>query len=394
MNMRRQVKFRELVTWITGALLLCVTIAYAPEGDQIDWDKARQLRRRERQGQTLTVEEKEYLERAKKIRRRGRGQAKPGRAREQLVEKSSTGLIPLTDMASKDKYKGEDGGLYGSGRNRPPKAHQEAAQKQLVKIRCLDAKGNPSAGGKIAMISVGMSNTTREFSRFKEIADAYKDKSPYLVIVDCAQGDRDVADWADPKLERYKTVWPTVHKRLKEAGVTAEQVQVAWLKQARKVPDRHGDFPKHAREFQGHLAALVNALKQNFPNLRILYLSSRIYAGYANTALNPEPYAYENAFPIRWVIQEQIKGSEKLNYDPQRGKVTAPVLLWGPYLWADGIKGRKIDNLVYKREDLARDGTHPSKSGMTKVAQQLLKFFKKDPNARTWFVAPDALKKE
>ena len=131
---------------------------------------------------------------------------------------------------------------------------------------------------------------------------------------------------------------------------------------------------------------LIQLLKKKFPNLRIVYLSSRIYAGYATTTLNPEPYAYESAFVVRRLIQQQVRGDRELNYDPARGEVKAPLLLWGPYLWANGVKGRKIDDLVYTREDLAGDGTHPSISGRKKVAEQLLKFFKTDPNARGWFL--------
>jgi lysophospholipase L1-like esterase len=55
-------------------------------------------------------------------------------------------------------------------------------------------------------------------------------------------------------------------------------------------------------------------------------------------------------------------------------------------LWGDGVTPRKEDGLVWKREDLAGDGTHPSESGRKQVAQLLLGFFKSDPYARGWFV--------
>ena len=41
--------------------------------------------------------------------------------------------------------------------------------------------------------------------------------------------------------------------------------------------------------------------------------------------------------------------------------------------------------LVWKREDLAGDGTHPSQSGRQKVAELLLTFFKTSMNAKGWF---------
>ena len=76
-----------------------------------------------------------------------------------------------------------------------------------------------------------------------------------------------------------------------------------------------------------------------------------------------------------------------MNWDPAKGEVKAPLLLWGPYLWADGITPRKSDGLVYKRKDLGPDGTHPSQEfGRQKVAEQILKFFKTDPLAKGWFL--------
>jgi lysophospholipase L1-like esterase len=49
---------------------------------------------------------------------------------------------------------------------------------------------------------------------------------------------------------------------------------------------------------------------------------------------------------------------------------------------------RKSDGLVWKREDLVGDGTHPSDSGRQKVSDMLLNFVKTDPLAKTWFVEP------
>ena len=62
----------------------------------------------------------------------------------------------------------------------------------------------------------------------------------------------------------------------------------------------------------------------------------------------------------------------------------APWLAWGPYIWTDGAKGRK-DGWVWLREDNGPDGTHPSRQGRDKVAQQLLAFFEKDPTTQPWF---------
>ena len=359
------------------------TVRAEGQAPAIDWNYARQLLEKSRSGQTLTPEEQAYLDRAKEERRKGAGVQPPG---PMPPPRASTGLAPLDQMTAQDKYKGEDGGLYGEGRNVPPPAHQEAARKELAKVAPLDDSGRTAPGGKIALVSIGMSNTTQEFSKFKELAERDSAKSPSLVIVDGAQGGQDAIRWAE---DGDTSPWRVLDRRLQAASVTAPQVQVAWVKHARIRPSAYGDFPKHAEELQGHLLSSLVIAKKRFPNLRVAYLSSRLYAGYATTPLNPEPYAYESAFAVRRLILDQVKGDPRMNWNPAKGEVKVPLLLWGPYLWADGTTPRQSDGLIWNREDLAGDGTHPSPtSGREKVGGLLLKFFKGDPNARGWFVSP------
>ena len=57
----------------------------------------------------------------------------------------------------------------------------------------------------------------------------------------------------------------------------------------------------------------------------------------------------------------------------------SPLLLWGPYLWADGMTPRKSDGLVWQREGPGGRRHPPQRRGRQKVADMLLKFFKTDP---------------
>jgi len=379
---------RSLVAVCLAALcLLACAFAGEPAGG-IDFQRAQELMRKRQQGQTLTEEEQQYLQRAIEARR-----AAQGRPEGAPPPKAATGLVPLPEMGKDDKYKGEDGGLYGQGQNVPPAAHAEAARAALAQVQPLDAEGKPSPDGHVVLMSIGMSNTTQEFSKLCELARKDPLRSPRVVVVDAAFGGADVASWAESRRTQWGTPWEGAERRLKQAGVTPQQVQVVWLKQAKIGPARSGEFPAHARGLADGIATILNLAKERYPNLRIAYLSSRIYAGYATTPLNPEPYAYESAFAVRWLIQEQIKGEPKLNPDPAKGPVKSPLLLWGPYLWGDGTTPRKGDGLVWNREDLAGDGTHPTPtSGAPKVAQMLLRFFQADPLARAWYLSPDALK--
>jgi len=350
------------------------------QDEPIDFEKARQLLLKRRNGGRLTEEEEAYIRRAQEARRR---QQPPGRRPQsrddRMVTGETTGLKPLTEMSADDDYHGEDGGLYGDGKNVPPEGHQRAAEQALAQIQRLNKAGQPADNGRIVFISISMSNATQEFSAFKQIADRDPDKSSSLTIVDCAQGGQAMAEWAPPDARP----WQEALRRIEAAGVTPKQVQVAWIKLANKGP--RGGLEEHGRPLAADTQAVLQNAKARFPNLRIAYLGSRIYAGYAQSALNPEPYAYESAFVARWLIQDQIAGKLKLNYDPTRGEVKSPLLLWGPYFWGDGVTPRKADELVWLREDLAGDGTHPSESGRRKVAEMLLGFFKEDPLARSWF---------
>jgi hypothetical protein len=353
-----------------GLLALCVFLSTIANGqDAIDRDRVRQLYDKARRGEKLTRAERQFLQRALRKLNMSDGDRQ---------EQRSTGFKPLTEMTADDRYKGEDGGLYGGGRNEPPKIHQRAAQEALRKIMPLDEDGKPSQDGKIVFISLGMSNTAGEFAMFKELADRDPQKSPAVCLVNCAVGGAGVSSWA----KHGSRPWETVAQRLRQAHVTAAQVQVAWIKHAEPGPWPDVSRLQYAKEVKRDLAASLEITRSMFPNLRAAYLSSRIYGGY-NTAgfrrTNPEPFAYETAFSVRWVIQDQIKGERK-------GKVERPILLWGPYLWADGVKPRKADQLVWKREDFGQDGVHPSRSGGLKVVTMLLKFFKNDAGTRTWFV--------
>ena len=295
---------------------------------------------------------------------------------------------PLTDMTAEDRYKGEGGGLYGGCRNSPPEAHLKAALAEAAKIRPLDADGKPSPNGKIVVITHGMSNTNLESQRFIEVANAHPRKNPAVVLINGAQGGMDSRKWVEDTPTRSgASPWDKLEDRIKSAGATPLQVQVIWMKHAVSLKNdarmrQFGEFPNYARQLQRDMAQLIVMLKKRYPNLRLIYVSSRSYGGYAATTLNPEPYAYESAFAVRWLIQDQINGAVSLDY--AAGK--APLLLWGPYLWADGEKGRKAGDLVYKREDYRDDGTHPSDSGRQKIAEQLAEFFTTDPTAAGWFL--------
>jgi Cu/Ag efflux protein CusF len=312
------------------------------------------------------------------------GSADARQRRPELKKVDTSKLKALPELGA-GKYQGHEGGLYPGGKNERPADHEKAGLALAKQVRPLDADGKPSADGKIVLVSIGMSNTTQEFSTFKPLADRDPDKDPRLVIVDGAQGGMSAARIVDPKSDSGARFWGEVDRRLKQAGASRQQVQVAWIKQADAGPSE--GFPRYAKNLQERLAKIAQILHERFPNLKLAYLSCRTYGGYARTPLNPEPYAYESGFSVKWLIEQQIKGDAGLNYDEDKGPVKAPWLSWGPYLWANGTT-KNPDGLAYEQSDFVGDGTHPSPSGRRKVAEQLLHFFKTDSTAKIWFVKP------
>jgi hypothetical protein len=214
--------------------------------------------------------------------------------------------VPLNQLTG--TYHGFPGGLYSNGSNTIPASHEAAGIARAKSIRALDTNGNPSANGKYVLLSIGMSNTAQEFCggditvgcspetfMGQAFADPMLNKST-LVIVNGAQGGRDAADWTSSSAQTFNVVRD---QRLTRLGVTERQVQIVWLKQAdagptRSLPDPNAD----TYVLEGYLGSIIRALKIRYPNLQQLFLTSRTYAGYATSTLNPEPYAYESGFSV------------------------------------------------------------------------------------------------
>src|SRR3989338_10357754 len=288
---------------------------------------------------------------------------------------SAAGRIPLPEMTA-GTYKGFAGGLYPDQSNIEPPAHSAAGLARAQSLTPLDTAGKPSPDGRIVLLSVGMSNTTQEFcsasstttscSSWSFMGQASTDgvvNHSTLAIVNGARGGQDAATWDSPGDTNYDSVRIN---RLQPLGLSEKQVQVAWVKQANAGPRDSLPSPQaDAYQLEIALGNIARALKSRYPNLVLVFLSSRIYAGYATTTLNPEPFAYESGLAVKWLIEAQLRQMGGGSIDARAGTLdyragAAPWLGWGPYLWADGMTPRASDGLTWVRADLVSDGTHPS----------------------------------
>jgi hypothetical protein len=299
---------------------------------------------------------------------------------------------PLNDLG-RDQYKGFSGGLYENGSNTVPADHHAdglALAEQIKPIR-----------GKFVLLAVGMSNAAMEFFTFQNVesSDGRVNHSS-MALVRGAQGSMTACAWASAKetprehgckMPRYL---PNQYDRirdevLKPAGLGEDQVEVVWMKNADPrptvaLPSQNAE----AYEYERYIGDTARALRARYPNLKLLFISSRIYAGYARVPLNPEPYAYEYGFSVKWAIQAQINQMRRGLVDPIAGnldykKGAAPWIAWGPYLWADGTAPRS-DRLTWEESDFMADRTHPNAKGREKVAGLLMDFFLHSPYTR-WF---------
>ncbi len=263
---------------------------------------------------------------------------------------------PLTDLGAAEYVRmgvtptGFNGGLYPGGANTRPPEHEAAGLVAAGQIIPRDAAGESSPDGKIGMVSVGMSNTSMEFLRFMEHAAARADINPHLVMVNGALANQTAEKWADPN----GLPWTTLDTELSRRHLTNAQVQVVWIKLTYATG---GAFPDQALQLQGDLTTIIHLLHARFPNLKIVFLSSRTRSYNIYRGLSPEPSAYETGFAVKWLIEQQINGDPALNYDETVGPVAAPYLSWGPYLWIDGQNPR-ADGWSWTGANLT-PGLHP-----------------------------------
>lgn len=307
-------------------------------------------------------------------------------------------LLPVSDLG-RETYLGFQGGLYPGGNNVVPAAHATEGLARAASILPLDAGGNPDPAGKYVLLSIGMSNTTQEFcsgssappcDAWTFMGQAAADASvnhTQLAIVNGAAGGKSASYWDQPTDPDYDRIRDT---RLAPLGLSENQVQVVWLKVANPGPTSSLPAAQaDAYTLVSQLGNIVRTLKVRYPNLQQVFISSRIYAGYATTTLNPEPYAYESGFAVKWVVGAQISQMAGGGADARAGdlnyRTVAPWIAWGPYLWADSLNPRS-DGLTWARADLVADGTHPSQSGQQKVGGMLLAFFKTSRFTRCRFV--------
>ena len=307
--------------------------------------------------------------------------------------------IPLTDLGART-YFGHQGGLYPGGVNLMPGVHDSVVRARRNTIKPLDVNGDESPFGRYVLLSIGGSTATEVWCSAtsgppcaawsvmgKAAADPGINRS-LLVIVNGAADSLDASTWTSPASPNYERIKVA---RLNPLGLTENQVQAIWL----NVEGTHTGpiLPSDSAEVYRSLtnvAQVARTLKIRYPMLQLLFVSSPIYGGYAPPDSSHEPYNYEAGFAVKWAIESQIAEMRNEQPNPLAGtlnyvKKAAPVMVWGPYLWASDSTARS-DGFRWDRIDFEQNGVRPSQTGEAKMATILLEFFKTSLYTRCWFL--------
>jgi hypothetical protein len=313
----------------------------------------------------------------------------------------------LSDFQSGQTYLGFPGNLYENGSNLPPADHEAEGLAFASKVQPLDVQGQPDPQGKIVVLTIGMSNWLYETCAFSQTINCIgthafipeTGENPAvnrstMAIINCAMGGQTAGRWVD---DGFNHPYTLCQQTLAAAGLTEAQVQVVLYKNANLDPQVPLSSKticsptalEDACQYEFFLGETLRYMKGRYPHLQQVFLHSRIYAGWATTPRNPEPFAYEGGFATQWLIEAQIVQRRIGTIDPTAGDLSfaaAPWIAWGPYFWASGTTPN-IYGTTWTLEDYQiADYTHPDSAGVLVVSSLMINWYLQ--NAFTpWFRA-------
>ena len=330
-------------------------------------------------------------------------------------------LVPINEM--KVPYVDPIGltysvGLYGDGSSEAPCTHTQSGMDLALEASlprhadgsvCTgDLSGTSNKDCRYVFLSISMSNGTHEWHgggpasidrslAFVEKTRTDAKKNPYLAVVDAARGGMEAQCMSGdnifhcpPPLDSNKNIfdyyWEDyVPTQLAEQNVTQQQVTIVWFKLANREEQNE---PDHVAYLEKNSIGVMRLALRRFPNLKIAYLNSRTYGGYVGGDGSPEPFAYEQAFAKRNLIDRQIKSDAELCHelDSSCANPTVPWMDWGTYLWANGTTPNS-SGITWQCEDFREDdGQHPSALGVDKFSNHLLDFVQNSPTTKIWYL--------
>ncbi|MCB1716173.1 MAG: hypothetical protein KDK05_13690 [Candidatus Competibacteraceae bacterium] len=223
--------------------------------------------------------------------------------------------IPLTQLGP-DTYYGQQGGLYPGGANEPPAAY--AAELDAVAATL-------AADNKVVVLTLGMSmqqNATNGFltaGYASGTTPAGTAVNPNFLMLNGAIGSKQ-QNWTDPN----NSVWNRGTQVLGSVGLNAAAVDVVFYYNAWAGPSSE-PFPQHAQTMLASLEVTMGIIRDKYPNAQMILVTNRHYA-LSPTSKHPEPYAYEEGFSWKWLVENRINCTANCG----------PVIAWLANQWVPG----------------------------------------------------------
>ncbi len=174
---------------------------------------------------------------------------------------TTVGFVPLNELGT-GTHLGYQGGLYPNGSNQMPDAHAQAGLALAQAVQPLNGSGQVDEGnGRIVLLSLGMSNTAQEFTAYMSLAQNDPLLAPDVTLINGAQSGKSAEFASDPDDE----FWTVIDQRLASSGLTPQQVQVVWLKEARASVGPSELFPTDAQILQDQLRSIVQIAQEPLP---------------------------------------------------------------------------------------------------------------------------------
>ncbi len=292
---------------------------------------------------------------------------------------TSTGLTPFLDLQT-GTYMGYQAGLYPGGTNTLSGPHLKSGKTIAKGIKPLDGDGNVNFGDGVVLVAgFGPSVPGHIYNKFVEHVRTPSEKydmNPCMDAINLCVGGKDISYPTADSL--YVDYWEGLVQKVYDVGYTPEQVQIGWMYFNAKGLTEPPAFPDKSLEMEESYIQFINRAMEYFPNLKIMYISSRHWGGFADTTITEyyslaEPASYQNSWSVKWTVESQINGTDpRLQYKGANPK--APYILWGPNFWCDGELKRMWDDKKYVCELSfdEDDGYHLSDQQDSKDALDIL----------------------
>jgi hypothetical protein len=292
---------------------------------------------------------------------------------------SDTIEIPINDLAT-GTFMRYEGGLYPNGTNTPSGRYARDLLSACQLVVPIDTFGQSSSSGSIVFISLGGSTSGHLFDSLKEKTSRNPKTNPYLRLLKCSNGFGSAS--LNSIINPNDPYWDHVAQVINGSQSSYRQVQIAYLEtddSSVKV-----NFPQRPMMVKSELEACFRTLKNEFPNIKLVYLLGRTrtfeYDTITQKRFNREPAPYYFGWAAKWAIEDQINGVAGTEY---KGiKPVSPLITWGWYEWGNDTP--RQDGFSWTQQD-TRDGLHATPAGEDTLSTRFQNFLLTDRGASIWY---------